>query len=437
MKFAYNKRTKEIDAISDKIADKLKSEGKPVFNSEAEATDYLIKLQSRRSPEQIAAEGQQASDEMNIAIEKNKQAIGVGDDTWFERYQKSGNINEPIINNESIGKRIGRGIAETLMPATYESSVKGEQPGVKESSLDISRAGLFLIPGGAQARGLLPIAQTSAKTLLPKLATKSLNIGRTVLPTIGIETARGTAVEGIESIAEDRPYDWSEAGTNIALGAVGEGAAIAAQRGLKQGFKTASGGFDIDDVAEKLIETKNISTPAGFKNAVADIYEKTFGPNINLTPDLKDKIKENLAKSLKKSIESNSKIPPEVKKQRILEIIGAVDEIIDARQSFNSRSLAGGTDFQYSDKQLGTLIDRNLPEAINFSLTGEKGLLKGLTKTASQDAIVLPKISIPVPNTSLLKNATTSNLKYLQPALRFAEIYNLPSDEKPRLPPLQ
>ena len=197
-------------------------------------------------------ESEQNKKEMDAAIEKNRQAAAQGDDTWYERYQESnGDINTPIMPSEGKLETGKRFVAQTLFPLSYGKISEGKDAGYVAPAADAVTLGLSMVPGASQLRGFLPVA----KTTVGKAA-------RYILPSIGIEAGRGSAIEGISSEVEDRPFSPGRAAIVGGAGAALDIAPAVLMNKVKSAVK------NISDAVSQAIEKKYILTSEQLKSII-------------------------------------------------------------------------------------------------------------------------------------------------------------------------
>ena len=190
--------------------------------------------------------------EMDAAIEKNRIAAAQGDDTWYERYQESnGDINTPIMPSEGKLETGKRFVAQTLFPLSYGKISEGKDAGYVAPAADAVTLGLSMVPGASQLRGFLPVA----KTTVGKAA-------RYILPSIGIEAGRGSAIEGISSEVEDRPFSPGRAAIVGGAGAALDIAPAVLMNKVKSAVK------NISDAVSQAIEKKYILTSEQLKSII-------------------------------------------------------------------------------------------------------------------------------------------------------------------------
>ena len=203
---------------------------------------------------------------MQAAIEKNKKAVSLGDDTWYQRAQKDDGtfgLETEIIPNESKFEAIKRGIAETIFPANYEARIQGEEPGLKEGTLDAALMPLNFIPGFGAAKAGAKTLPIIGKALTPTQA----NIAKNVVGELG----RGVAAEAITSEAQDRDYNVLLAGAGALPGLAG-----VIPYAKRQGELIESLGEKIIPEVDKFIAKEGIFNEQGLKRSINNTLKNEF-----------------------------------------------------------------------------------------------------------------------------------------------------------------
>lgn len=267
----------------------LLSDGTYITVDASDKQDALDKVYDKHGEEgkiDNSFESEQNKKEMDAAIVMNKKAAAQGDDTWYERYQKSnGDINTPIMSSEGKLETGKRFIAQTLFPLSYGKISEGKDAGYVAPTADAVTLGLSMVPGASQLRGFLPVA----KTTVGKAA-------RYVLPSIGIEAGRGSAIEGISSEVEDRPFSPGRAAIVGGAGAALDIAPAVVMNKVKSAVK------NISDAVSQAIEKKYILTTEQLKS----IIDKELKGQ-DLTAYSSGEMGDNIRNAAKQMIENEAK----------------------------------------------------------------------------------------------------------------------------------
>lgn len=288
-----------------------------------------------------------------------------------------------------------QGIERGFAPFTSEAYSKGEQPGAMQTVGDIALGGLYAMPGS--------VGQLTGKTVLPILST---------------ELARGTAAEGITSKMEDREFNPVNAAIAGVFGAAGEGGQTIAIKGLKSAIGK------VNPYITEMIEVKGITSIDGLKSELKRLLPELLGSeNVEITPELKIAIANETAKGIDMAVKSGNSISKARGEQLKNSINSVVDEIMEGRKTMNPRQMARLDKLSLTsnaDREVLPFLSRGAPRAaMKQSGVGstERGLYKAAEDVISNENIKLPGLSVgPF-------NVNPSYAKVAQPIGRYGAVY--------------